>query len=196
MKTTLKFLMPLVLGLGCLHAQTIEWGSEFGTVFETSEGNSLDSSFVFELGAFDNLFAPTPSNVDDWFANWRVFDTGDYTPALGYVTSSASMITTASLGPPVQVVGGSNSPTGDAAFNFQGLQAYVWIRNEDSPSPTSEWFLDVDPAWIFPNVNPDCCGNDLPLQWVMDNPIVTIPEPSGVMLFTLAAAAGLLRRRR
>lgn len=185
MKTTLLRLLPLAFGCGSLHAQTIEWGSVFGNTFETSAGAPLDNTFVFELGAFD-MFTPTPSNPEDWFANWRVFDTGAFNPALGYVTGVAQMNAT----------GGSSSPSGDSSFDFQGLQAYVWIRNEDTPSPTSEWFLAVDPTWIYPNVVDDCCGNDFPLQWVIDGPVLTIPEPSGAMLLALTAVAGLLRRRR
>lgn len=188
MKVTLRYLLPLALCGGGLHAQTIEWGSEFGTVFETSEGSTLDNTFLFQLGAFDSPFTPTADNADDWLGNWRIFDTGNYNPSLGIVTSSASMNTN----------GGSESPTGNASFDFQGLQGYVWIRNEDLPGPTTEWFIVSDPSWSFPTAVTDCCNIAPPLQWAIEGDVITVavPEPSGALLAMLAAATGLIRRRR
>lgn len=197
MKNLLSTFTAAVVALssvGLAHSQTIEWGSEVFSNFQQSNGDPLDSSFVFELGAFDNAFSPTPANANDWFANWQVFDVADFNPITNYFTSTVDMNPT----------GGSTSPDGNPSFDFQGLQAYMWIRNEDIPSPTAEWFLAADPTWIYPTALDDCCNNQPPLQWVINSvtppgdPIILtqVPEPTGSLFLTLAATAALLRRKR
>ena len=61
-----------------LPGQTINWHS---TVFDTivdSTGDPLDELFTVELGLFAGDFEPLETNVDDWLANWIVFDQADF----------------------------------------------------------------------------------------------------------------------
>ena len=185
-------LTAAVIGLGSIlpaKSQTIEWGSVAFNSFQQSNGDPLDSSFIIELGTFDNLFTPTNSNVVDWLVNWEVFDTATFSTVTSSFSSTADM----------NSAGGSEAPTGNANFDFEGMQAYIWIRNEDAPSPTAEWYLADDPSWVYPTALDDCCNNQPPLQWVIANQVITvkaIPEPSTGLLTILAASAALLRRRR
>jgi hypothetical protein len=196
-----SFLFSSILALACLilsakaGAQTIQWGSSMFTTFEDSQGVTLDASYNFELGTFDNSFVPTLFNVDDWASNWRVFDTAVYNAALGVFSSTADMTPS----------GGSASPTGDASFDFQNLQAYIWIYNFNTPGPDTEWHLAAHNDWIFPEALEECCNNQPPVQWEInqtvepDDPITTVPvvpEPSGALLVSIIGVLAILRRRR
>ena len=196
---------------GAAKAQTLNWGSLAYSDLVDSKGDSLDNSFVFELGAFDPIFTPETSNIDDWFANWRVFDTATYNAGNGVFTGTAQ----------IQDVPGY-------ASLFEGLEAYVWVRNGTSPGPDTEWFLarkSVDPeSWVFPSIDPGCCPNGEVTQWSVsdlgnENPVwgnqgghlgggdyeVTgpydiqthvVPEPSALLFGVLGVVSTLHRRRR
>lgn len=192
MNRIIKFITLSLFSLAChapLQGQTIEWASDLFTEFQQSNGAPLDNTFIVELGSFENGFVPTEMNWGSWSSNWVVFDEADFDPSLGYFTSSADM----------NAVGGSTSTVGDPNFDFQNLLAYMWIRNEDRPSDTAEWYLGQDPAWVFPTSDgDDCCNNSQPLQWRLSGPIdlEPIPEPGTSLLLLLTAAPFFLRRRR
>lgn len=196
-------------------AQTLDWGSEVFSDLADSEGNPLDSMFVFELGSFVNGFVPDETNVHSWISNWRVFDSASFDGGLGYFTSTVQM----------NDDGTSSNPTA-SAINFQGLSAYLWIRNDDDAVEGSEWLLTRSDSWTFPGADPGCCDNETPLQWSVsdldggDTPIwgsqggvegsgfhtdgdphtlqtyTFVPEPSTAVLAGLACACAALRRRR
>lgn len=220
MKTRLLLCAVALFGIaaGRLNAQTLNWGSEFGSSIMNSEGQVLDSAFVFELGAFVDGFTPDESNVGSWFSNWRVFDRASYSQEYGYFTSTVHYMND----------GTSNSPDeSPGVSSFAGLEAYLWIRNDTDPVEGTEWLLTRASNWVFPTPNPapDCCdtdviewsvsdlgGGDMP-EWGNQNGVsgpgsytVTggytlqtytfVPEPASAMMFAFAAGLMVLRRRR
>jgi hypothetical protein len=198
----------------CGHAQTLNWGNEvFGDVTD-SEGVTLDNTFVFELGSFVDGFVPTESNLDQWVLNWEVFDQAAYNSTLGYFTSTVYVnndVTT--------------SNTSASTISFAGLDAYIWIRNDDNPVPGTEWLLTRAASWTFPSIGGDCCNTEV-IQWAVsdlelsDVPVwgrqndvigsgefittgttglqtfTFVPEPSSAVLTAVAAGFLVFRRRR
>jgi hypothetical protein len=209
-------ILALLLGATCVRSQTLDWGNEvFGTVVD-STGAALDHTYVFELGAFDEGFTPTESNVTDWIAHWNVFDRATFNASLGYFASSVRM----------QPDGTSNSAwLTPGSGSFEGLEAFLFIRNGDLPVPLTEWLLARASTWIFPTADPECCPNGLPTQWAVsdldgETPVfggqggtpgggfvsspgpydlqthTFIPEPSAFLLLALGGLAASVRRRR
>ena len=212
---TLSLIMSL--SLSGLRGQTIEWGSDVFSKIVDSKGATLDNSYVFDLGVFTSPFTPDDTNTATWFANWQTFDRAAYSPTNRYFTSTIQM---------------TDDGTSDSAFlspsapSFEGLEAYIWVRNAETPSPTTEWFLVKSPAWVFPTAIPGCCDNDLPVQWSIadlvpsDTPVwgsqkgedgkgsftqdgvyslqtfTFVPEPSSAMLVLLSCTFLLTRRSR
>ena len=135
------------------HAQTLNWGDQFGDVLTDSEGNMLDENFTFELGAFVSGFVPSEHPVDQWIANWRMFDTAEFNALDGYFIGE-------------EVI--QNNVTSDNPFadpgTFAGGIAYLWIRDNDLPVPGSEWLLVRADEWIFPATGGDCCNGDT-IEW-------------------------------
>ena len=217
----LLFVASVPAWSGPLGAQTLDWASPVGTDIVDSRGNPIDSLFVIEIGAFVDGFTPDETNVDTWFANWRVFDQAVYNPTLMYFTSVASM----------NDDGTSGSPHSTSGFSFEGLDAFLWIRRGDLPVEGNEWLLtravSTDPSknWVFPEAVPGCCDNEPNLQWsvsdldgddipewgsqggVPGSGVFTVtgsytlqtytfvPEPSSLAFAALSAGL-LLRRRR
>lgn len=215
----MKIRIPLLAMSWCLlaagsgHGQTLDWGSEVFSDLVDSQGDTLDSVFVFELGAFVDGFVPDETNVGLWHQNWMVFDQASYNASLGYFTSTVTMNDDGS------------SSYNPSSISFEGLSAYLWIRNSTDPVEGTEWLLARAASWVFPNAVPGCCDNEPPLQWSVSDLATTdvpvwgnqggiegaghytvtgnytlqtytfIPEPSsGVLL--LFSAAMLMRRRR
>ncbi|MBX7207514.1 MAG: PEP-CTERM sorting domain-containing protein [Verrucomicrobiaceae bacterium] len=127
----------LVMSATSLPARTIDWGSAVGDTIVTSTGIPLDDTFIFELGTF-GAFVPTEFNLDQWAANWKVFDraiapaANGWDSALGFVDSSATLQTngTSSKSPPLP------------GFTFaQGEQAYIWAYNGLTIDSLTEWAL-------------------------------------------------------
>ena len=140
--TTLVFLlMP-----GVAKSQTLNWASLTDSAIVDSGGEVLNETFIFQLGAFDPAFKPIESNLLEWAVNWRVFDTADYAYDLssqtGYFTGTQAL-----------------QDVPDYRTMFQGLTAYLWIRN----AANTDYFLasaDAKPgvaAWQFPLLDPGCC---------------------------------------
>lgn len=144
-------------------ASTINWGSLFNDELYTSTGAVLDGTFSFEIGSFGS-FIPTTSNMDQWAANWKVFDrVFDPTPGdpndgdpegwnipLQFFVGSADH----------NALAGSDSPDANPLDVFnQNEIGYMWIYNSKDNVPTSEWALlgnfnsagDTGNLWQFPN---------------------------------------------
>lgn len=143
-------------------ARTVGWSNEAFDLLYDSSGDSLDSTFRFEIGAFVTGFVPTASNMSDWAANWRVFDLafhdtaapdpadGGWNVGFGFFAGSANHLTN----------GTSDSLYASAGHSFaQNTQAYLWVYNSKDFAFTSEWALvgDLSAAgntadrWLFPN---------------------------------------------
>ncbi|MGB6222341.1 hypothetical protein [Haloferula sp.] len=205
-------------------AQNLNWGSVIYSDLVDSEGQVLDQTYVFQMGAFVGGFVPDETNTSDWLSNWQVFDAADYNGLedpddgiFGYFTSSAGMMDD----------GLSDSPDQSSlASSFEGLDAYLWIRNSDLDAPGSEWFLGRAGDWIFPMAVPGCCDNDGVLEWSTsdllagDVPVwgsqggtvgngeysvngsdtlqtfTFVPEPSTAMFVVMFGTLMILRRRR
>lgn len=143
-----------------------------------SQGEVLDATFSFEIGAFINGFVPTAANLNDWSANWITFDLAFYDTSLPdpteggwdpyihqYFASWALHLTD----------GTSNSAYATPGAVFpQGTQAYLWVYNSKDISFTSEWALvtDLNPVgnivdrWLFPNPLDDSSN---PLSWNLED---------------------------
>lgn len=215
----------VVATAGNLQAQTFNWGSAVFSDLVDSNGNILDDTYVFELGSFVNGFTPDSSNTENWYGNWQVFDAAAYNGVesvdpdeiYGYFTSSVRMNSS----------GTSNSSSlTPGAISFEGLDAYMWVRNSNLAEEGSEWMLTRAPAWVFPTADQDCCGNGLPIEFAasdltasdvpmwgsqagmtgggeITNPgIYTlqtatfVPEPSVAFMSCVAGLLMILRRRR
>lgn len=209
------FIAPLIavasyLGVGSAHSQTLNWASLTGSEIVDSQGAAIDpNTFVFELGAFNQGFVPTATNVGGWVENWHVFDTAMY----GYTDENGWQFN--ATVPNVAAVPAY-------AEMFQGLEAYIFVRN----AAGTEFFL-ADPvsgaAWVFPIANTGCCPNGAVATWSLSNlgpdaPIwgsqngvsgggtgtpggydlqtYTVPEWNSFCLVLLGASVALMRRRR
>ena len=215
LRAILLVMLPFLGGTAALTAQTLDWGNDvFGDVVD-STGAALDSTFVFELGAFDVGFDPNESNVTDWIQHWNVFDRAEFNASAGYFTSSVQMLPD----------GTSNSPyLTEGSGSFEGLNAYLFVRNGDLPVPLTEWLLVRANEWVFP-VADDCCPGDLSAEWSLsdvddETPVfggvdgVTglgevsvpgvhdlqthtfVPEPGAALLAALGLLAAISRRKR
>lgn len=165
---------------------TIDWGTDFfpagpivtssGEAITLGDGSFTDGGFTIELGAFDNSFVPTASNVGDWVNDWRVFDAivaDDLDGNDNLVPSLADPSLATFAGQ--DLLDSSNLSLSvdsivDEDFVFeQGLQAYVFIRNNNNPEPGSEWLLYTrdgeDDAWRYPFVAPETHSPADDLEW-------------------------------
>ena len=57
---------------------TLNWGSKMWSNLVNSQGQTLDSSFTFEIGAFTPNFTPNAGNISSWTSNWNIFDSTTY----------------------------------------------------------------------------------------------------------------------
>ena len=198
-------------------AATLNWGSEIFSTLVDSRGQTLDNRYQIELGAFAVDFVPDETNIAQWRDHWYIFDTAEYNQEFGYFTS------TVEIGPDGK--SDSTSATPDAP-SFEGKEMYLWIQDNAGAQPGSEWLLTRSATWVFNSISAECCDNEAPIEWSvsdlteLDTPVwgsqggtagggdttapgvytlqayALVPEPSAVLLITLAAGAGLLRRRR
>lgn len=144
-----------------LQAASISWGNVAFDTLVDSNGIALDSSYTFEIGAFINGFVPTASNVNDWAANWTIFDaatlnTNELFPGSGpanFFTSSATHQTNSQS---------SSTFTTPGSTFAQNTQAFLWVYDSKAVSFTSEWALVTDLAgpnvgdtWRFPSPSND-----------------------------------------
>ncbi len=136
-------------------ATTIYWGNANGDTLLTSSGAALDDSFSFELGTFGS-FVPSEGNIQQWGANWKVFDRADtagggWTSGASYFTSQATLKTDKT----------TTSTSGTTGVQFEaGEQAYIWVFNSKSAVPGGEWAL----------VTGSSVGSPSPTTWKMPAP--------------------------
>jgi hypothetical protein len=100
-------------------ARTISWFNAEGDVLSNAGGSStLDASFTFEIGTF-GTFIPTDLNLDQWAANWKVFDravSGDgWNGTTDYYTSSAEFL---SSGQSSSGISSATFTAGETAYPF------------------------------------------------------------------------------
>lgn len=136
-----------------LQAQTLNWGNVVGGSITTSTGAPIDNTFIFQLGAFVDGFEPDTTNTDLWLLNWRMFDQATYDPTWGFSTEDVFINNDVT----------SSNPSA-STMSFAGLDAYIWIRNNDNPVEGSEWLLTRSSSWTFPIVGGDCCSTNV-LEW-------------------------------
>ncbi len=197
-----------LLGVMGVRSQTLNWASLTGSTIVAHQGDPLNNTFLFQLGAFDVGFIPDHTNLGQWSAKWHTFDTAAYsydaTSQTSYFTSTVSNI--------------QDIPA--YASLFQGMQAYLWIQN----SSQTEYFLAGASNWTFPVQDPTCCPNGTPTSWSVsdlgtDTPIWggqgdkqgggdyttsqsydlqthVVPEPTSSLLALLGSGFLILRRRR
>lgn len=197
---------------GPTSSNTLNWGSLTGSSIVDSQGNDLDNTYVFELGAFDVGFTPTQTNMETWENKWNVLDTAVFSNNAqdgGYFTGTENLV---------------NVP--DYATLFQGLAAYIWIRN----TANTQYFLATAAGrpgiaeWRFGALDPDCCANGEVTTWSVsdlgtDTPVWgsqldrhspgvydatggvydiqthVVPESTVSLLLVLASGLCLVRRR-
>lgn len=167
---SLSFFTPLRAGLlalawmcGSASASTVFWYSVFNDLLYDSNGQPLDGTYSFEIGTFGS-FTPTYQNVDQWEANWKVFDrTFDPTPLdpndgdpEGWNVLDQFFTATVNH----DTFGHSDSPDANPADVFaMDEQVYLWAFNSKSIVPTSEWALVTDfdtlsnsaSPWLIPD---------------------------------------------
>ena len=162
MKTILRLWWTILIlwSASPAQGQTLNWGSEVFGSFVDSDGQALDDSFIFEIGTFAAGFDPDAGNTADWIGNWRVFDRAEFNPSLGYFTSAVNMLDDGTSDSPFMTPG---------ATGFEGLVAYLWVRNSNDPVPGTEWFLGRAGSWIFPAAIPGCCDDGPPLEWSLSD---------------------------
>lgn len=176
--TAIAFPLSLQAQLGDVGSQ-IDWGtSVLPQTFLNSSGSGFDiadPSVDIELGAFTPGFVPTIDNLNDWIANWQVFDAIN----VGDEDSADTRFTTGLSAPRFAgtdfLLADQTSSSGDAQVSSAntfaiGQQAYVFIRDSDQPVPGAEWLLytNEDPvdAWTFP-AGSDGQQAGIPLSWVL-----------------------------
>lgn len=214
LRAILFVMLPFLFGTAALNAQTLDWGNDvFGDVVD-STGAALDNSFIFELGAFDAGFEPGEDNIADWIEHWNVFDRASFNESAGYFASSVQMLPD----------GTSNSAyLTEGSGSFEGLNAYIFVRNGDLPVPLTEWLLVRATAWVFPDAD-ECCPDRLSIEWSLRDVDVTavfgsvdgdpgpgavsvpgvhdlqthtfVPEPGTALLAALGLLVAISRRKR
>lgn len=170
MKQT-NLILTLVLAFafsGSVQSRSIDWGGAVGDSLFESGGAVFGADMVFELGSFGSTFTPDSTNLDQWLANWKVFDRAtagngwNPTPGEQFFTSIANLETngTSSESPPL--------PT--YTFN-QGEQGYIWVyKTNQTYAEGLEWALMTNNGsdgisgndWLFPAHSDQ---TSLPLQW-------------------------------
>ncbi|WP_166647316.1 PEP-CTERM sorting domain-containing protein [Prosthecobacter fusiformis] len=168
-------------------ASTIFWESGFvdgDFLLYDAAGQPLGGEFSFEIGSFDNGFVPTAENLNDWAANWKVFDRAfDATPndpddgdpdgwsaGNGFFTRTVEHTADE----------GSSSPYADPADTFQqGETVYLWVYNTKDRITTTEWALVTDgdnvvedaDNWVFPDPADPV---DVSYTWQLDDADVAL----------------------
>lgn len=205
------------------HARTITWGSAVDDTLLYSAGGSLVDDVVFQLGSF-GTFVPTPSNMDDWQANWKVFDQAAAPAGSGFNSSAGFVSSTVTMN-------SDGTSTYLSPYTFaEGEQAYIWaFKVNQTLANGGEWALVTNDStdgssvddWTLPAHSDQ---TSLPLEWRLGNATVVVfgglndvqgagehnsnptvfdlqlhaivPEPGSAVLLSVAAFGLGLRRRR
>ncbi|MBL9131228.1 MAG: PEP-CTERM sorting domain-containing protein [Verrucomicrobiaceae bacterium] len=200
------------------HARTISWRSGIFDTLLDSSGGMLDDTFTFELGAFDPGFTPDALNFDQWSLHWHAFGQATYEPINGNGWEPSLQYFTKDT----TVLGGQLSsespPLASYAFTA-GMDAWLWVYDNQAITPTSEWALVRGSTWDFPasdllNLTPVTWelnsadisiwggANDLrgagefsSLPALFDLQTAVVPEPGSAALMGIALCLTLRRRR-
>ena len=162
----------LLLGPGQTQAGAVNWNSSLLQTNLTSAGTAMDSSFVFELGAFDltDGFVPTSGNTDEWAARWRPAQRNFYN------------ITT-------RLFSGNFEVTSNASPFATSDKGYVWGHH--CSGQNGEWILLTSTNWKWPQVG----GANQAVSWTVGNsqtPIVGQINGSGFHMRTSAVGVNPL----
>jgi hypothetical protein len=114
----------------------------------------LTTTYHFELGTF-GTFAPTPNNIADWRAHWKLLDEGNYSLITKLFIGSASLSHDASTGQRTTSIA---DVAGSAAMFAANEQMYIWAYNDLNRDTNTEWGIftrtnttDVsNPDWKLP----------------------------------------------
>lgn len=221
-----KHLCAVALTMACLHgdasASILFWGSEFNDLLYNSSGQTLDTTYSFELGTFGG-FIPTYQNISQWVANWKVLDRASDPEVQGWNAAEQAFFGTVDH----NSTGNSESPDANPADVFtQGEKIYLWAYNSKTLEASTEWALVTDNTlagnsgaqWVVPDpLDPPGTTYEIRLSdadaaiigGVNDvqgsgdftaNPgafslqTAVVPEPGSALLIGAAAAAFLTRR--
>ena len=221
--------LALVVLLGWCLAQpargsTVVWGSSFNDLLYTSTGQTLDQSFIFEVGTFTSGFLPTIHNSDQWDANWKVMDRAVHPAAEGWNVAKQYFVSSFEHLPD----GTSDSLAANPSDVFlMGESVYLWVYNSKAIVPGSEWALVTDSDLLGNLANPwripdpgDPVGTSYDWQLLDADTVIlggvngiqgagdfsvdpgtfslqthVVPEPGSSLLVLLGFAGALLSRR-
>ena len=164
-KQTWIALGMLACALGSAEARTVTWGGPTDAVLYQSDGvTPVDSSFTFQLGAFDVGYDPLANPVETWVNNWNVFDQTTYNDTTNFFQSTAFM----------NENGISSGVNADPTFDFRSKRLYLWVFDSNVFNPTQpttiESALFTGDTWVLPAVGNPCCGEETcPLQLYVSN---------------------------
>lgn len=195
-----------------IHAQTVAWGSAFGSKLLDSKGDPLGSDFKFELGTFNDNFNPATTDPSLWAADWQGFDLAStanngFSSTVGFINRSVAIAengqtTSTAFEPAVQ------------DYDFRSSELYIWAyRDSKTVEGGNEFALITDPDWDFPaTVSPT--GAPLSFRLADTNTAilgesqnasfslktvavgVAVPEPSTGLLLAIGLSGWLIRRKR
>lgn len=181
MKTPPRLLLAIVATLGLLfgtaqpaRATTINWGNYLSStsyLFD-STGSNLDDTYYFELGSF-GTFIPNAANMGDWLTNWKVFDRAQAPLSEGWDSSSGSLGHSAVLEVDFTT---SNASLSQSVTFAAGEQAYIWVYQDTTGTPTPSPTLDPGFEWAL--VTNNSLDGEPADDWVF-------PSPSGHVVSTL-----------
>lgn len=221
--------LALAVMLGCFlpesgRGSTVFWGSSFNDLLFNSTGQTLDESFIFEVGTFTSGFVPTIHNSYQWDANWKVLDRAVHPDSEGWNVPEQFFVGTVEHQPD----GTSDSLAANPADVFlMGETVYLWVYNSKAIVPGSEWALVTDsdllgnlangwripdPAdpvgtsydWQLLDADTAILGGVNGIQGAGEfsvNPGIfslqthVVPEPGSSLLVLLALAVGVQSRR-
>ncbi|MBK8092609.1 MAG: PEP-CTERM sorting domain-containing protein [Verrucomicrobiaceae bacterium] len=161
----------MLSGILSTHARSIEWGTEVNDILLDSNGSAFTGSYIFEIGSFGSTFIPTEVNMDEWAANWKVFDRGidgnGWNPTDQFASGIANL----------QSDGTSDfyTPSTLSPIFTSGEQGYMWVFKTNTTYESGlEWALITNSSadglgsdnWTFPS-HSDQTG--LPLEWYCSN---------------------------
>lgn len=202
-------------------ASTLFWESNFNDLLFDASEQPLDAGFSFEVGIFAGGFVPTVFNLNDWAANWQVFDRAYQSDEFGWNPDEQFFARTVIH----NADGTSDSPSAVATDVFgQGEVVYLWVYNTKNREAGTEWALvtdgvntgDTGDDWIIPDPADPVdtsytwllADADLAIYgnlggtfgggqaYTIQTSLVPVPEPGSVLLVGVAVLAGCLRRRR
>jgi hypothetical protein len=123
------------------HAYLAFWRGDEGDIMVDSSGVALDGSYKFEVGQFVSGFAPTVHNLDQWATNWVIFDRAEQAGFDGWYPSIQEVNTAANY---TNTFNSDSDDANPSSTFAQGSQLYLWVYNDLSITPGSEWLLATD----------------------------------------------------